>query len=180
MSKILQLKIDLLKTKPKIWRRVQIKDIATFWELHVVIRNAYEWSDEQPHYFKITDNKKKNILIRSYLDEYETNKFPLSWNIGIKKYLSDKKNLIYYIYGSNENHKHLITLENTFYRKLKVKYPICTAGHGIPDESDSEEESLIAKQIKSCEKFNPSDVVLTEGNRALQEHKVKMFDHLFS
>ena len=179
MSEILQLKIDVMKTKPLIWRRVEIKETATFWDLHVVIRCSYEWTDEQPHYFKIVSKNNKEIIIRSYLDDYENNKFPLSWNIGIKKYITDKRNKIYYIYGTNENHKHSITLEKKFYRKLKKKYPICTAGRGIVDESESEEEPLIGKQLRSIEKFKTDDVVLTEGFRALTEHKNKLFDQIY-
>ena len=180
MSKIFQLKIKLLNTKPFIWRRVQVRANCTFWDLHVVIRDAMEWSDGQPHYFKLVDNQNKNSIIRSYLDDYNTNNFPLSWNIHIKKYLLNKRYIIYYVYGTNENHVHSIYLEKTLYKKLHVRYPICLSGYGIPDEEDSEEESLITKQVKSSYKFNVNDVVITEGNRALMEHKIILFDQNFS
>ena len=180
MSKILQLKIKLLKTKPLIWRRVHAKETITFWDIHVIIRNGYEWTDDQPHYFKIIDNNKKISIIRSYLDDYENNKFPLSWNIKIKKFLINEKYKVYYVYGTKENHVHLISLEKTFYQDLSTKYPICTGGNGIPTESDSEDESEISKQVKSTYKFKIDDVVLTESFRALNEHKIKLFDQLFS
>lgn len=73
----------------------------------------------------------------------------------------------------------MITIEKSFYRKLRVKYPICVSGSGIPSESDSEGESSITKQIKNSYKFEVNDVVITEGFRALNEHKIKLFDQLF-
>ena len=65
------------------------------------------------------------------------------------------------------------------YKNLQKKYPICINGSGIPSESDSEDESEIAKQVKSTYKFKIDDVVLTESFRALNEHKVKLFDGLY-
>lgn len=179
MSKILQLKINLQKSKPKVWRRVEMRDTATFWDLHIVIRNACDWTGEQPHYFKIIDKNDQEIIIRSYLEEYNENNFPLSWNIGIKKYLLNKENTIYYIYGINDKYQHLITFEKIFYRKLQTAYPKCTAGRGITTELNLGSETLFGKQIRLSQ-FNPDDVILTEGKRALDEHKIRMFDQLYS
>jgi hypothetical protein len=113
------------------------------------------------------------------LDDYENNKFPLSWNIGIKKYIKNEKYEIYYVYGSDENQIHQIVFEKSFYKKPRVRYPICIAGSGLAD-NESEDESEIHKQIKSIYKFKPDDVVVIEGQRALIEHKVMLFDQLYS
>lgn len=93
-----------------------------------------------------------------------------------------KNNKIYYIYGTKENHIHLIILEKTLYRCLKKRYPICIAGSGFPyeSESDEEKESEIGEKIRLSSKFKTNDVVLTESNRALNEHKVKLFDEIYS
>lgn len=180
MSKVFQLKIKLLGTKPLIWRTVQIKSICTFWELHVVVRNAMDWGESQPHYFKIVDPTGNEHFIRSFLDDYDENEFPLSWRISAKKYLLNNKYKVYYIYGADDEYKHRITLEKTLYRKTKVRYPFCVDGKGITDEeSDNEYESLIGKQFKSMIVFSPDDVLLTEGDRALTEHKVRLFDQLY-
>ena len=180
MSKIYQIKIKLLEKKPLSWRRVHIRESATFWDLHVVIRNAYEWTDCQPHYFKIVDDENKELIIQSYLDNYENNKFPLAWNIKMKKYLVNEIYKIYYVYGTHENYIHLISLEKTIYQSLRKKYPLCIAGKGVIYESESDEESEISKQVRSTHEFKVDDVVLTESHRALVEHKVKLFDQLYS
>lgn len=184
MSNVYQLKIKILNTKPVIWRRVLVNDYCTFWDIHVIIQGAYEWTDEQPHYWKITYGKNKNIIIKSYIDDYENNDIPLSWNICIKKYLINERYKIFYVYGTDENHTHQIILEKKLYRDLHVKYPKCIAGSGFPDEEDSldssEDDDVFSKQMKSIHKFKPSDVVVTKGQRALGEHKIKLFDQLFS
>ena len=125
-------------------------------------------------------NKNKDLIINFYLDDYNNDNFPLTWNIKMKKYLTSDKYKIYYIYGTNENYVHLITLEKTLYKTLRKKYPICIAGSGIIYESESDEESEITKQVRSSQKFKVSDVVLTESTRALHEHKVKLFDQMYS
>ena len=180
MSKIYQLKIKLLKTKPVAWRRIQVNSSAKFWDIHVIIRDTMVWTDAQPHYFKIVDDKKKEIIIRSYLDEYENNKFPLSWNIGIKKYIANDKYKIYYVYGTNENHVHLITLEKIVYKQLKQRYPQCLSGTGNPSEEDSEEKTPLAKKVESAYKFNVDHIAIEAPFRALHEHKIRLFDELYS
>ena len=179
MSKIFQLKIKILDAKPPIWRRVQVRANCSFWDLHIVLVTAFDWSDLQKHYFRIIDPNNKKHIIKSYLDDYEDNIFPLSWSIEIKKYFLNDKYKIYYVYGTDEDTVHQITLEKTIYKKLTIKYPICTAGKGIPYEDDSEEESLIGQQIRSTQKFKVDNVLVIEGRRALAEHKIKLFDSLY-
>jgi hypothetical protein len=180
MSKIYQLKIKLLNTKPLIWRRVQVRHTSTFWDLHVVIRDAMQWTDLQPHYFKIIDANNNEHIINSYLDNYNDNTLPLSWNIGIKKYLLNENNTIYYYYGIDENYVHKIILEKLLYRKINGQYPNCTHGKGITEEdSDEESETSTGQKIKSLQKFKSTDVTIHEGGHALLEHKLKLFDSLY-
>ena len=186
MSKIFQLKIKILNHKPLVWRRVQIRTTCTFWDLHIIIRNAMDWGDTQMHYFKIVDPNNNEHFIRSYLDDFDNNEFPLSWNIGIKKYLLNSNFKMYYIFGSKNNFVHRITLEKELYKKLKIAYPICTGGKGIVDEEYDNFnyiaraiDDVIGRQIRSLYKFNYKDVVLTKADRALCEHKCKLFDSIY-
>ena len=52
---IFQLKITLNDIDPPIWRRIQVPDSHTFWDLHVAIQNAMGWSDTHLHEFLVTD-----------------------------------------------------------------------------------------------------------------------------
>ena len=40
-----QLRITLLDTQPKIWRRIQIPTSVTFLELHSAIQDVFHWSN---------------------------------------------------------------------------------------------------------------------------------------
>jgi hypothetical protein len=53
---VYQLKITLRDSKPSIWRTIQIKSTATFWELHCAIQDAFAWSNSHLHSFRFVDN----------------------------------------------------------------------------------------------------------------------------
>jgi hypothetical protein len=42
-SNVLQFKITLLETDPPVWRRIQVPDYYTFYDLHVAIQDAMGW-----------------------------------------------------------------------------------------------------------------------------------------
>lgn len=48
---VFQFKITLQEIKPSIWRRIQILDKCTFWDLHVAIQDAMGWTDSHLHEF---------------------------------------------------------------------------------------------------------------------------------
>ncbi len=47
-----QLRIDLMHTKPPIWRRITIPTDASFFDLHVAIQEAMGWQDSHLHAFE--------------------------------------------------------------------------------------------------------------------------------
>ncbi len=49
----LRLKIVLDHLKPAIWRRVEVNDNLTFWQLHRVIQQAMGWEDCHLHEFEV-------------------------------------------------------------------------------------------------------------------------------
>jgi len=55
---VYQLKIALKDAKPPIWRTIQIKSTATFWELHCAIQDAFAWSNSHLHSYsrKVPDD----------------------------------------------------------------------------------------------------------------------------
>ena len=49
----LRLKITLEGSEPAIWRRVEVNDALTFFQLHRVIQQAMGWEDYHPHEFVV-------------------------------------------------------------------------------------------------------------------------------
>lgn len=51
MKNIVQVKIILVDSKPLIWHRLYILSTLTFWDLHVVIRDSFGWTNDHLHMF---------------------------------------------------------------------------------------------------------------------------------
>ena len=54
---IYQFKITLLDTKPSVWRRIQVPESYTFYDLHIAIQDAMGWKDSHLHCFEKRDPK---------------------------------------------------------------------------------------------------------------------------
>ena len=50
---VYQFKITLQETKPPIWRRIQVPETYTFWDLHIAIQDAMGWNDYHLHEFDV-------------------------------------------------------------------------------------------------------------------------------
>ena len=64
MPHILQFKITLKDTDPKIWRRFQVEDSLTFNDLHLVIQHVIGWTNSHLSQFKY--QKKVSIRPTTY------------------------------------------------------------------------------------------------------------------
>lgn len=52
-KQIYQFKITLKHIKPPVWRRIQVPENYSFWDLHVAIQDAMGWTDSHLHAFAI-------------------------------------------------------------------------------------------------------------------------------
>jgi len=57
IKNVLQFKISLNDVSPKIWRRIQVPENYTFWELHCAIQDAMGWIGYHLHGFSALENK---------------------------------------------------------------------------------------------------------------------------
>ena len=48
-KRIYQFKIELDGATPTIWRRIQVPETYSFWDLHVAIQDAMGWLDYHLH-----------------------------------------------------------------------------------------------------------------------------------
>ena len=56
---VLQFKVTLLEVEPAVWRRIQISDLCSFWDLHVAIQDAMGWTDSHLHEFEMKHSIEK-------------------------------------------------------------------------------------------------------------------------
>lgn len=187
-KQVYQFKISLLDVQPSIWRRVQVPEEYSFWDLHVAIQDAMGWTDSHLHQFRVTDpsyiqNKKIYIGIPDedadvYYNSPET--FP-GWKKFIRNYFSLKDlDTCYYDYDFGDDWGHKVKLEKILTAVSGVKYPICMAGKracppedcgGIPgyerfleiinDPKHEEYQSMLDWVGGSFdpEEFNPKEVL---------------------
>ena len=57
----LQFLVVLLQTDPLVWRRIQVPDDYSFWDLHVAIQDAMGWQDYHLHEFRLVDPQRGKV-----------------------------------------------------------------------------------------------------------------------
>lgn len=141
-SSIYQFKITLKRTKPPIWRRIQVPENYNFHELHVAIQDAMGWSSAEGNYhlhqFEMinpTTKEKKTIGIKhedeNLLKVLGLEPLPIieEESAKIAEYFSltnvKKAN---YEYDFGDGWQHEVLLEKILPAAVSKEYPQCTAG----------------------------------------------------
>lgn len=129
---VYQFKITLKHIKPPIWRRIQVPETYTFWDLHVAIQDAMGWTDSHLHEFAITNPSTGEKAVIGIPDEgfdYDMGRTTLpDTKQKISKWFSEQNNKAEYIYDFGDNWEHAVKLEKILPREKEIDYPICTAG----------------------------------------------------
>lgn len=128
-NQVYQFKITLKGIKPPIWRRIQVPETYTFWDLHVAIQNAMGWEDYHLHEFTFTlpVTKIKVSIGIPMEDDLEETMLP-GWEINISDFFSLQNPNGDYCYDFGDGWQHSITLEKVLPREAGVIYPRCIDG----------------------------------------------------
>ncbi len=129
-DRVYQFKITLKEVKPAVWRRIQVPETYTFWDLHVAIQDAFGWLDYHLHQFELMNPAEAVIAaIGIPDDEWPADRETLpGWKQGIADwFLMDNRSALY-TYDFGDNWEHIVKLEKILPREKGVKYPICTDG----------------------------------------------------
>jgi hypothetical protein len=125
-NKVYQFKISLKEIRPEIWRRIQVPQNYTFWDLHVAIQDVMGWLDYHLHVFRIPEPS-SNEMHEIGIPEYELDSLP-GWELAISDYFSKGNNSVEYEYDFGDSWQHEIVLEQILPRDSGSKYPKCIAG----------------------------------------------------
>lgn len=128
---VYQFKVLLKGIRPPIWRRIQVPDYYTFWDLHTSIQNALGWLDLHLHTFKIMNPKKRieeEIGIPDDDFAGAERKILAGWKQKISRYFTAQNNKALYIYDFGDYWEHELKLEKILLRDTQKDYPICVAG----------------------------------------------------
>ncbi len=131
---IYQFRITLQHCQPAIWRRIQVPEHYTFWDLHVAIQDAMGWLDCHLHAFRIYEDagsRKRpvptdviGIPDQSFGDD---DTLP-GWDTPLTDYFDLPGDRCEYLYDFGDDWLHDVLLEGLLLREPKVKYPRCLDG----------------------------------------------------
>jgi len=131
-KKVYQFKITLKGIRPPIWRRIQVPENYTFWDLHVAIQDSMGWEDYHLHEFEIFDPS-KGLKVNIGIPpgelgvSFEKETLP-GWKERISDYFSMENRRAVYVYDFGDNWEHEIVLEKILPREEGVDYPVCIGG----------------------------------------------------
>ena len=115
---VYQLKIILKGTNPPVWRRIQIPETYTLWDLHVAIHDVMGWEDVHMHKFQV---------VNPFGRERITIKAP-EHGQRVSSWLNLENSHLDYIYDFGDCWDHDIEIERVLPKEEGVDYPICTGG----------------------------------------------------
>lgn len=125
---IYQFKITLKEIKPKIWRRIQVPENYSFWDLHVAIQDSMGWEDYHLHEFEIVNPKTLDKEIIGIPDDEGFHKVISGNKAKIAKYFLTAKDKASYMYDFGDGWEHEIILEKILPADIGSKYPQCIDG----------------------------------------------------
>jgi len=146
---VYQFKITLKGIRPPIWRRIQVPDTYTFWDLHVAIQDAMGWYDMHLHSFDIKDSKTgQTFEISTPEEEEEEGESPIILFLGRLKILRERNQKIAdwfspenktanYTYDFGDGWEHSVRFEKVLLKEEGVTYPKCVTGKRACPPEDS-------------------------------------------
>jgi len=126
---IYQFKVTLKGIRPPVWRRIQVPDHYSFWDLHIAIQDALGWFDYHLHSFHVTNpstGQSEEIGVPD--EEWASYKIYPGWKKKIARYFSPMNQKALYVYDFGDDWEHHVVLEKILPRDESVSYPRCTAG----------------------------------------------------
>jgi len=190
-NKVYQFKITLEELDPPIWRRIQVPETYSFWDLHVAIQDAMDWTDSHLHQFEMRSPQAgEEVEIGIPDEEWEDEGQTLAgWEEKIADYFSSKNPAALYIYDFGDNWEHSVVLEEILPRAQKTEYPFCLEGEracppedcggawgyvdlletiGDPDDEEYEDTIEWLGEDFDPEYFDPVDVYFDDPDERRQ------------
>ena len=119
-EKILQIKITLKRSKPPIWRRIQVASGTLLPDLHEIIQTVMGWTDSHLHQF---EDGKTNYAMSTEDDWSPVIDYS---NLVIGKFIKKNGDTLIYEYYFGDGWEHILKLENVLDSVMEV--PVCLAG----------------------------------------------------
>ena len=132
-----QILVVLSKTDPLVWRRLQVPDWYSFWDLHVAIQDAMGWKDCHLHEFVLVDQKwGRPLRVGIPGDEMPEDRPCLpGWKVPMARHLRYGCDPVRYRYDFGDEWEHIVEFEGVE-PSDQSGYPRCVAGAGACPPED--------------------------------------------
>lgn len=192
----LTLKITLLGSEPKIWRRVEVHSGLTLHELHIAIQCVFAWDNSHLYHFlapaggkltrrAMTEATRYHVLPPDpVFDDDETEDLPADQSM-VGQVLNRERKQIVYEYDFGDSWEHLVKVEKRSPGGHQEHIPVCLAGEnaapvddvgglhgfylliaGLADETHDWHEDAMNRLGKD---FDPARFDLELANQRLKE-----------
>ncbi len=137
LDRVCQFLIVLPRTEPLVWRRIQVPERYSFWDLHVAIQDAMGWRDYHLHEFIVVDAKKGRVERVGIPDDEMPRERPClpGWEVPIGRYLTHGADPVRYRYDFGDDWEHTVEFEQLMPADKGI-YPRCVAGAGACPPED--------------------------------------------
>jgi len=129
-KRVYQFRVDLKDVRPPVWRRIQVPESYTFWDLHVAIQDAMGWMDCHFHEFEVYDPSARHDVRIGIPDESGLSAYEVI--SGRERKIADlfnaNNNRARYTYDFGDDWLHTVVLEKIIPREKGVQYPVCIKG----------------------------------------------------
>lgn len=129
-KRVYQFKVALKGVEPPIWRRIQVPETYTFWDLHVAIQDSMGWRDSHLHEFRIR-NPLTGLMEAVGIpgEEFEGDaEVHAGWERQISDYFRGAGDTAEYVYDLGDNWQHMLEFEEILPPESGVEYPLCIGG----------------------------------------------------
>jgi len=112
-----------------VWRRIQVPETYSFWDLHVAIQDAMGWKDYHLHEFSVVDSKTGRVIRIGIPDDETLDERPrlAGWKVRMARYLTYGTNPVRYRYDFGDDWEHTVEFEELV-PSDGGPYPRCVAG----------------------------------------------------
>ena len=125
---VYRFKVTLQDFEPKIWRRIEVPENYTFWDLHVAIQDAMGWLDCHLHEFQLKDPRtRKKLRIGLPVENFSDDIIPV-WEEKIANYFTMENKSANYVYDFGDYWVHKVQLEQVHPVENELVYPLCLKG----------------------------------------------------
>jgi hypothetical protein len=129
-SDVHQFLVVLSGTDPLVWRRIEVPEEYSFWDLHVAIQDAMGWLDYHLHEFLVVHAPSGSVERIGIPDGEVPEDKPCTpgWKAKVSDYFALGASPALYVYDFGDDWQHVLMHEGTAPADESVSYPRCMSG----------------------------------------------------